>query len=192
VAFIRVVRIGGRELRVELIRDGAGEFAARVTERGGCGRELAVVPKGSGALLLDGHPFEYGVTPGLGATLVLHVAGREWVAEVLTEAEAAARARHPAESEGAGALVRAPMPGRVLAVEVEEGQTVGQGASLFIIEAMKMENEIRAPRAGRVRCLHAAEGDAVEQGQALCEISPAGEPSAAPCNLDRDVPGIEP
>lgn len=50
-----------------------------------------------------------------------------------------------------GAQVRAPMPGRVVAVLVEEGSDVARGAPLLILEAMKMQNEIPSPASGIVK-----------------------------------------
>jgi biotin carboxyl carrier protein len=66
------------------------------------------------------------------------------------------------------------MPGRLLAVEVSEGQTVAEGQGLFIVEAMKMENEIRASHAGRVVGVAVAEGEPVEQEQVLCHLVVGG------------------
>ena len=68
------------------------------------------------------------------------------------------------------ATVTSPMPGKVVAVLVTEGQTVAQGEGLLVIEAMKMENEMKAPRAGVVRNLTAKAGAAVEGGAKLCVI----------------------
>ncbi len=64
-------------------------------------------------------------------------------------------------SEGK-ALLRAPMPGKVVKVLVEVGQEITDGAGLVIIEAMKMENELRAPRAGKVTNIFVKEGQTVE------------------------------
>lgn len=72
--------------------------------------------------------------------------------------------------------IRAPMPGLVLLVEVEEGHSVRAGDGLVIIEAMKMENEITAPTDGIVRELSVRAGQPIEQGSLICVIEPAGEP----------------
>ena len=67
------------------------------------------------------------------------------------------------------------MPGKVVKVLVEEGQTVEQDEGLVVIEAMKMENELRAPRGGVVRDLAIEEGQALEGGVALCRIEASNE-----------------
>lgn len=74
---------------------------------------------------------------------------------------------------GAGtaeAEVRAPMPGLVVRVLVEEGQEVREGDGLLVLEAMKMENELRAPTAGVVTSLHTEEGASADKGEVLMEI----------------------
>jgi pyruvate carboxylase subunit B len=59
------------------------------------------------------------------------------------------------------------MPGKVLALLVEDGQEVQAGQGVLIVEAMKMENEMKAPRAGTVRKLCVQAGEPVESGAAL-------------------------
>ena len=66
--------------------------------------------------------------------------------------------------------VKAPMPGAVIAVEVEVGQEVKRGQGLVILSAMKMENEIKSPRAGRVVSIDVQAGQTVEQGRTLVVI----------------------
>ncbi|MGH7563585.1 MAG: acetyl-CoA carboxylase biotin carboxyl carrier protein subunit, partial [Gemmatimonadota bacterium] len=70
--------------------------------------------------------------------------------------------------------VRAPMPGLVVAVEVEEGARDEAGEGVVVIEAMKMENEIVAPASGIVRGVAVAAGDAVERNALVCRIEPDG------------------
>ncbi|MCW5853300.1 MAG: acetyl-CoA carboxylase biotin carboxyl carrier protein subunit [Anaerolineae bacterium] len=62
------------------------------------------------------------------------------------------------------------MPGLVVAVRVEPGQTIEQGQGLVILEAMKMENELRAPRAGMVKSIRCRPGQAVNMGETLVSI----------------------
>ena len=67
-------------------------------------------------------------------------------------------------------VVRAPMPGLVVRVEVAVGDSVGAGAGLVVVEAMKMENELRAPGAGVVAAIHVAPGAPVEKGAPLVTL----------------------
>src|SRR5881394_3348012 len=61
----------------------------------------------------------------------------------------------------AGGVVKAPMPGLVVRVEVSEGQMVEVGEGLVVVEAMKMENELRATTKGVVEQIHVKAGDRV-------------------------------
>ena len=84
----------------------------------------------------------------------------------------AAPAAAPAPAAPAGGeKVSAPMPGTILAVNVSNGSAVKKGDVLFILEAMKMENEIMAPCDGTVASLSASKGAAVESGALLCVIA---------------------
>jgi pyruvate carboxylase subunit B len=67
--------------------------------------------------------------------------------------------------------VRAAIPGRVLRVLVAEGDTVEEGTTLLVLEAMKMENEVRARHAGRVRAVDVAAGQAVATGDVLVRFA---------------------
>ena len=63
--------------------------------------------------------------------------------------------------------IKAPMPGLVLKVLVEEGAEIKKGENLFILEAMKMENIIKAPADVTVKTIKIKPGDKVEKGQIL-------------------------
>jgi biotin carboxyl carrier protein len=69
-----------------------------------------------------------------------------------------------------GQVLRAPMPGKVVLVEVEVGQVVQPGDGLVVLEAMKMENEFRAAVAGTVKEVRAQPGQAVNAGDPLVVI----------------------
>jgi biotin carboxyl carrier protein len=76
-----------------------------------------------------------------------------------------------AAHEGAGAqLIKAPMPGTVIAVRVGEGDVVEAGQVLIVLEAMKMENTVPAPAAGRVAKLLVEAGHQVQRGDTLVEL----------------------
>lgn len=67
--------------------------------------------------------------------------------------------------------LKAPMPGMVLKVFVEEGAPVQKGDNLFILEAMKMENIIKSPTDAVVRIVKIKPGDKVEKGQILVQFA---------------------
>jgi len=75
----------------------------------------------------------------------------------------------------AGGAVKAPMPGLVVRVLVEQGQAVTAGAGLVVLEAMKMENELKAGGPSVVTRVLARPGQVVERGEVLVELGAIGE-----------------
>lgn len=67
--------------------------------------------------------------------------------------------------------IKAPMPGLVLNVMVEEGQEVNKGDNLLVLEAMKMENIIKSPSSGNVKKIRVNKGDKVEKNEILIQFS---------------------
>ncbi|MFN7119240.1 MAG: acetyl-CoA carboxylase biotin carboxyl carrier protein subunit [Saprospiraceae bacterium] len=66
--------------------------------------------------------------------------------------------------------VKAPMPGLVVGVNVEVGQSVTRGDALLILEAMKMENVLKSPGDGVVKAIRVSKGMAVDKGAVLIEM----------------------
>jgi len=79
-------------------------------------------------------------------------------------------------SEAHEPVLRAPVPGRVLKVNVEPGGRIRAGDVLAVIEAMKMETPIIAPADGIVAAVHAAPGVSIEQDQPVvtCQYTGSG------------------
>jgi 3-methylcrotonyl-CoA carboxylase alpha subunit len=75
---------------------------------------------------------------------------------------------------GDGALI-SPMPGRIIAVDARQGDTVRKGQKLVTLEAMKMEHSLTAPFDGVVSELHAIEGGQVSEGALLARVEKEGE-----------------
>jgi biotin carboxyl carrier protein len=67
--------------------------------------------------------------------------------------------------------LRAPMPGLVRQVNVQAGDQVDAGDSLFILEAMKMENLLKSPVNGKVSDVFVKPGESVEKNQILLSFS---------------------
>ncbi|MBP3702420.1 MAG: biotin/lipoyl-binding protein [Lachnospiraceae bacterium] len=88
-------------------------------------------------------------------------------------APAAKAASAPAAPAGnAGSVqVNAPMPGKILSVKANVGQTVKKGDVILLLEAMKMENEVVAPGDGTIASINVASGDMVEAGDVLATMN---------------------
>lgn len=74
------------------------------------------------------------------------------------------------QSHSSGMIVRAPMPGLILKIKKQNGDSVERGETIMILEAMKMENEIRAPISGTLTLNSIEEGTSVEKNAKLFEI----------------------
>jgi len=116
-------------------------------------------------------------------TYKVNVNGTEYAIsiELMSEEEAkASKAQAPKaapaapaapKAAGEGEQILAPMQGTILSVKVKEGDSVSKGQVLFILEAMKMENEIMAGCDGVVTSVCVAEGASVSNGTVLCTIA---------------------
>ncbi len=82
---------------------------------------------------------------------------------------APAPAAAPAPS-GAGKAVTSPLPGVIIAVKVNVGDTVKAGQEVAVLEAMKMENSIEATHDGKVTAINVAKGDSVLEGAPIVTI----------------------
>jgi biotin carboxyl carrier protein len=162
-----VVEVNGRRVNVEIrdgeaIVDGVKYLVAMHTVPGTPVRIVGVndavhrvvlrerVARGRYRLWLDGHRYD---------------------AEALDSRARAIRDMQAAVAKPSGpAPLRAPMPGLIVQLRVQVGDTVTAGAGLVVMEAMKMENELRAVAAGKVRAVHVTVGAAVEKGALLVEL----------------------
>ena len=87
-------------------------------------------------------------------------------------------AAQPGEAATAGRVV-APMPGTVMQILAQPGVALARGASLIVLEAMKMEHTLRAPTDGRITALKCAVGDFVQEGAELADFEPAADENAS-------------
>ena len=103
-------------------------------------------------------------------TCYVSINGEQFILEKAT----AANLQGPGSDGGEGDLsgeITAPMPGKLLKLFVSEGDAVEAGQPLFILEAMKMENEIKSRRAGTVEKVAFAEGELVSVGQVVVTLN---------------------
>ena len=83
---------------------------------------------------------------------------------------AAAPAPAPKPAAGPGTVIKSPLPGIIISIDVKEGQAVKRGQKLAVIEAMKMENDILSEADGTVTAIHARKGDSVLEGADIVTI----------------------
>ena len=122
------------------------------------------------SLILDGKSFEAFVYQGEQDWDVL-LRGRQYQVKVEDEREKRLRAAGGGGVvEGGEFHLKAPMPGLIVAILVEDGQAVKKGQVLLILESMKMQNELKAPRDGVISRLRVKVGESVEQKQSLLNM----------------------
>ena len=161
------VTVDGREVEVEVVGDDVTVAGSRSQA------SLDQVP-GTPLQLLsqDGSRRTLACEPLGRGQWAISMQGRVVEVEVLDQ-----RTRHirslsgPAAGQAGGGVLKAPMPGLVVRVQVEPGQRVAAGAPLVVLEAMKMENQLKAPAAGVVGEVKVSPGAAVEKGQVLVVLS---------------------
>ncbi len=100
------------------------------------------------------------------------ISGERFVVEVADERSLRLARVQKRDVQRRGEMVlKAPMPGLVVDLQVKAGDAVKAGQSLLILEAMKMENEIRSFESGTVKAVHVQKGDKVELGQVLVVVA---------------------
>jgi 3-methylcrotonyl-CoA carboxylase alpha subunit len=167
-----LLRSGGRTLEVSLVADGADMVATldgtplRVT---GLRHGPRTATAGGATvdelwLEVDGQPCR-ALVARLRDRVLVTLDGRLYAFETGEAARSAGR------GGGGSGLVAAPMPGKVIAVLVAEGDPVEAGQPLVLVEAMKMETTLAAGIAGHVRKVSAQPGQLVDAGQILVEVA---------------------
>lgn len=90
-----------------------------------------------------------------------------------------AKARYQAASKGdlvgGDAIIKSPMPGKIVKLMVKQGDQVSKGDTVIIVSAMKMESEYKSPINGVVKKIFVKANDTVEGNQPLVEIEPLAE-----------------
>ncbi len=162
-----LVKVGDQEYNIEVNQDGQIELDGRLVYVDFVG----VGETGLYSLLVNKESFEAMAEEREGTWNVL-MRGHLYDVEVVDERTQLLRARAGAVIPETGEIsIKAPMPGLVVAIQVEVGQEVEAGQNVIILESMKMENELKAPRAGRIERINVKPRESVEQNQILVVIA---------------------
>jgi biotin carboxyl carrier protein len=160
-----VATLGDQTYTVEIEEIGKSLYRVSVD-----GNEFLVDGKKTGrtnySLIVDNRSFEVEVDNAEDEYRVL-VDGRSYHVNLVDERRMRVGGGQSALELQGRQKVSVPMPGKVIAVLVSEGDTVEKGQGLVIVEAMKMENEVRSPIAGEIKEIKVKSGDAVEGGAVL-------------------------
>ncbi|MED5564562.1 MAG: acetyl-CoA carboxylase biotin carboxyl carrier protein subunit [Gemmatimonadota bacterium] len=145
-------------------------------------RILATGPELAGSnvysFLVDGASHTVLAERGASGVWDLQLRGQRHRVEVMDERTKVLRNMNSAAPDLQGPLpVRAPMPGLVVKVEVQEGDLVEAGRGLLVVEAMKMENSLTAPVGGRIGAIHVVAGQTVEKDEILIDLVPPDQES---------------
>ena len=122
-------------------------------------------------VIVNGKEYEVELD-GEGTTWKATVGGQTFEIEMPEATVAAKPRRSSGRKKKKSGTVSANIPGKVVTVEVEEGQAVVEGQVILILEAMKMQNEIQAPVSGTVVSVECSEGEAIEANVPLVVIEP--------------------
>ena len=124
------------------------------------------------SLIVDGQSYEAFVYPGEAEMdWEVLLKGRHYTVTVEDERAKGLKATAGKNEMETGEFhLKAPMPGLVVSVSVEEGQEIQKGHVMMILESMKMQNELKAPRNGIVGRVRIKPGESVEQRQVLLSI----------------------
>lgn len=123
------------------------------------------------SLLVDGQSYQAHVYTGEEDELQVLLRGVLHSAKVEDEREKRLRAAAGGGAADSGEFVlKAPMPGLVVKVSVNEGDEVKKGDVLVILESMKMQNELKSPRDGKVTRIQVKAGDSVEQRASMVSV----------------------
>ena len=125
-------------------------------------------------VIVDGEELEVEIEVVDGKWLAT-VMGKTFTIEIPDATPTAQKKRSSGKKKKKSGTVSANIPGKIVTIEVKEGQQVSEGQVVLILEAMKMQNEIQAPVNGTVISVNCGEGDSIEANVPLVVIEPESE-----------------
>lgn len=158
IAFLKGEGPLGIRYKKDVEAETAAKAAPKAAEKAQAPAAKPASSSGNYTITVDGKAYNVTVAEGTGTVQAVAPA-------------AAPAAPAAAETQGEGIPVEAAMPGSVVAIEVEVGDSVTEGDDVLIIEAMKMESPVKAPKSGKVISIEVSPGDTVASGDVLMYIA---------------------
>lgn len=160
----RQILIGGKTLTVETVPSNGNSQRTLLVDGVPHYADVSSVEPNVYSVLIDGRSVD----------VTIDGDGHVWVGSTRLSIEI----RDPrkwARGEGAnsahGAIaIKAAMPGKVVALLVQVGETIETGTGVLVVEAMKMQNELKSPKGGVVQAIRVSPGDSVASGQVLVVV----------------------
>ena len=160
--------LGDESYSVEIEETGKSVYRIAVD-----GHEFVIDGKKTGrtnySLIVDNRSFEIEVD-NTGDEYRVLVDGRSYHIHLVDERRVRVGGNQAGAQMQGRQNVSVPMPGKVIAILVAEGDQVEKGQGLIIVEAMKMENEVHSPIAGEVKEIKVKTGETVEGGAVLLVV----------------------
>ena len=122
-------------------------------------------------VIVDGTEFDVDIEMD-GGIWTATVEGRTFKIEVPDSGPVVKKKRSQGGKKKKSGTVSANIPGKIVTIEVNEGDVVEEGQVILILEAMKMQNEIQAPISGTVNSVTCEEGQSIEANVPLVVIEP--------------------
>ncbi len=161
-----ITTVEGKEFEIEIVDD----HRIRIGDRLLAVDFQSVSGQPVFSLILNGKSYESFVYQGE-EDWEVQLRGRQFQVKIEDEREKRLKAAAGGGvAEGGEFHLKAPMPGLVVSVLVEEGQEVKKGQVLLILESMKMQNELKAPRDGVIGRVRVKAGESVEQKQSMLSL----------------------
>ncbi len=160
----RQYQIGGKTLTVETAPSNGDSRRTLLVDGVSHCADVVCVEPGIYSVLIDGRSRD----------VTIDCDGQVWVGSTRLSVEI----RDPrkwSRGEASGGpqgtvAIKAAMPGKVVALLVEVGESIETGRGVLVVEAMKMQNELKSPKAGVVQAIRVNAGDSVAAGQVLIVI----------------------
>ena len=163
-----VTILNGEQYEVEIDRDGNILLNGEI-------HEVDFLPLGPSlySVITDNKSLEV-VIDDEGGNISVMMGGRLYETHVLDERAMLMAMRKGGLGDGSGEVV-APMPGLIVTIPVEVGQTVVHGQTVVILESMKMQNELKSHIDGVVKSISVKSGQTVDKNTILVVIEPPSE-----------------